>query len=90
MVMNDCARKIPPQVTFTNLMTFADAVNDQAPAYSIDGWIEFFAQMPVDEAIEVVKSLPNGEQVASLPHAKQWTTDLQTLIKNNQEGDEDE
>src|SRR6266545_654319 len=52
-------------------MTFADAINDQVPAYSIDGWIEYFGGMPVDGAIDFVKTLPNGEQIASLPHAKQ-------------------
>jgi hypothetical protein len=88
-VISDCAKKIPPQVTFTNLMTFADALNDQAPAYSIDGWITFFANMPINDALAFVKTLPNGEQVASLPHAKEWTTQLQELIKEN-EGENDE
>jgi hypothetical protein len=88
VVIGDCARKIPPQVTFTNLMTFADAVNDQAPAYSIDGWITFFGNMAVDDAIDFVKTLPNGEQVISLPHARGWTEQLQKLIRESEDGEE--
>ncbi len=88
-VISDCQKKIPPQITFTNLMTFADAINDQAPAYSIDGWIEYFGGMPIDGALEFVKTLPNGEQIASLPHAKEWTEQLQKLIKDSQEGEEE-
>ena len=90
MVVNDCAKKIPPQVTFTNLMTFADALNDQTPAFSIDGWITFFASMPINDALAFVKTLPNGEAVTSLPHAKEWTTQLQELIKQNEEGENEE
>jgi len=88
-VIADCQKKVPPQVTFTNLMTFADAVNEQAPVYSIDGWIEYFGGMPIDGALEFVKTLPNGEAVASLPHAKEWTEALQKLIKESQEGEEE-
>jgi len=88
-VIADCQKKVPPQITFTNLMTFADAINDQVPAYSIDGWIEYFGGMPVDGAIDFVKTLPNGEQIASLPHAKEWTEALQKLIKESQEREEE-
>ena len=89
-VMHDCARRIPPQVTLTNLMTFADAINQDAPAYSIDGWITFFATMPIDDALEFVKTLPNGESIVALPHTKQWTEDLQKLIKADMEQGDDE
>jgi hypothetical protein len=84
IVVNDCARRIPPQVTFTNLITFADEVNKQAPVYTIDGWIRFFADMPIDGALEFVKTLPNGPQVVALPHARAWTQELQKLFKENQ------
>jgi hypothetical protein len=85
-LISDCGKKIPPRVSFTNLMTFADAVNDQAPAYSIDGWIDYLASMPIDDAIEFVKTLPNGAEVAALPHAREWTEQIQTLIRESQEG----
>jgi hypothetical protein len=86
-MIENCARRVPPQIAFDQLMAYADALNDQAPQYSIDGYIAMFAAMPVDQALEFVKSQPNGEQEIALDHAKAWTEELQKLIKS-QEGEE--
>jgi hypothetical protein len=88
ILIDDCMRKIPAKVTFNRLMAYADAVNEQAPQYSIDGYIDMFASMPTEAALEYVKTLPNGEAVTSLPHSKEWTEQLQKLITESQEVEE--
>ncbi len=88
-LIDNCMRNVPVRVAFDRLMAYADMLNDQAPQYSIDGYISMFAAMPTEAALEFVKSQPNGEQIASLPHAKEWTEALQKLIKESQEGEEE-
>lgn len=88
-LIDNCRRGVPVQVAFEQLIGYADMLNDQAPQYSIDGYISMFAAMPIEAALEFVKTQPNGEQVTSLPHAQAWTEQLQKLIKEaGQEGDE--
>lgn len=89
VVIANCAQKTPPQIVADQLLKHADLLNEQAPIYSIDGYLDMFAIMPVDDALEFVKTQPGGEQVASLPHAKEWTAELQRLIQEaGQEGEE--
>lgn len=88
LLIDHCRRNIPAAVACDRLISFADAINDQAPHLSIDRYISMFAAMPVDAALEFVKSQPNGEQVVSLPHAQTWCSELQMLIK--EEGQEGE
>jgi hypothetical protein len=80
-LIEHCRRNIPAPVACDRLIAFADAINDQAPHLSIDRYISMFAQMPIDAALEFVKTQPNGEQVVGLSHAKAWTEELQRLIK---------
>lgn len=89
VVIYNCAHKIPPKITADQILKYADALNDQAPIYSIDGYLDLFAKMTAEQAIEFVKSQPNGEEVAKLDHALAWTTELQKIIREaNQEGEE--
>jgi hypothetical protein len=88
IVITHCQRNLPVQIAFNRLIAYADAVNDQAPQYSIDGYLEMFATMPVEGILDFVKTLPNGETVASLPHCKEWTEALQKLIRESQGGEE--
>jgi hypothetical protein len=87
-LIENCQRNVPVQVAYQQLVSYADAIEDQAPEYSIYGYIDLLGSMPTDQVIEFVKTLPDGEQIAALPHARQWTTELQKLIKESQEGEE--
>jgi hypothetical protein len=88
-LIENCQRRVPVQVAFQQLINYADAVNEQAPDYSIDGYIDMLGSAPTEAVMEFVKTLPNGEQIAALPHAKEWTEQLQKLIRESQEGDEE-
>lgn len=94
MVINHCARKVSPQITYdalTDRITRLDRVLD-AHAFQtgeildnqIAAYLELFATMPVDQALEFVKTQPNGEQVVALEHARTWTEELQKLIKSQE------
>jgi hypothetical protein len=87
-LIQNCQRNVPVQVAYQQLINYADAVNEQAPEYSIDGYIDLLGSMETDQVLEFVKALPGGEQVVGLPHVKEWTAELQRLIKENQEGEE--
>jgi hypothetical protein len=81
VLMNDCAQNIPVQITFDKLMNYADAINDQYPLHSIDGYLKIFAAMPVDTALAFVAKRPGCASVTALPHAKEWCDSLQQLLK---------
>jgi hypothetical protein len=87
-LIQNCQRNVPVQVAFQQLVNYADWVNEQAPDYSIDGYIDLLGSMETEQVIEFVKSLPGGEQIIVLPHAKEWCAELQRLIKESQEGEE--
>jgi hypothetical protein len=88
-LIQNCQRNVPVQVAYQQLINYADAVNEQAPDYSIDGYIDLLGSMETDQVLDFVKTLPGGEQVAVLPHAASWTAELQKLIKESQEGEEE-
>lgn len=89
LLLDHCRRNIPVKIACDRLIAYADAINEQAPHLSIDEYISMFAAMPVEAALEFVKTQPNGEAVASLSHAKAWTEELQRLIKEaGQEGED--
>jgi hypothetical protein len=93
LLMDHCARNQPAKIAFDRLMAYADAINEQAPAYSIDGYIEMLAVTPTDTVIEFLKTLPNGAQVANMAHTPSWCALLQSAIKSSgfldQDADED-
>jgi hypothetical protein len=88
LLLDHCRRNQPVKIAFDRLMAYADAINEQAPQYSIDGYIEMLAVTPTDQVIEFVKTLPNGNAVASLPHAQSWCAQLQQIIKGSDFFDE--
>jgi hypothetical protein len=88
-LIDNCQRRIPVQVAYQQLINYADAINEQAPDYSIDGYIDLLGSVTTDQALDYVKTLPGGEQIVSLPHTKEWTAELQKLIQaESQEGEE--
>lgn len=90
LLVDHCQRNAPVKIAFDRLMAYADMLNDQAPQYSIDGYLDLFGAMETDQVIEFVKTIPGGEQVVSLPHAKEWTASLQQMIKEaGSEGDQE-
>ena len=89
-LIENCQRRVPVQVAYQQLISYADAVEEQAPDYSIYGYVDLLGSMETDQVIDFVKALPGGERVASLEWAKEWTSELQRLIKESQEGEGDE
>ena len=89
-VIDGCARKASPEGIIDWVFQFADEINAQLPDHSIDGAIELFTTATVDQIIAFVGALPGGDQVVALPHAREWTTELQRVIAESQpeEGDE--
>jgi hypothetical protein len=87
-LVQNCQRNVPVQVAYQQLVSYADAIEEQAPDYSIYGYIDLLGSMETEQVLEFVKTLPGGEQVAALPHAVSWTAELQKLIKESQEGEE--
>lgn len=79
-LIDNCARRIPPEIAADQTIKLADWLNDNAPIYSIDGFITMFVAMSPDQAIEFVKTQPGGEVVALMPHARAWTEQLQKTI----------
>ena len=100
LVLDHCRRKVSPKITYNELIQREQRLDillnqhamqtGQLLTNQIALYLDLFADMTPDEALEVVRSLPEGESVASLPHAKEWTETLQKLIKESQEGDGDE
>ena len=89
LLIDHCRRNAPVNIAFDRLISYADWLNDNAPQYSIDGYLDLLGTMTTDQVIEFVKTLPGGEQVVALPHAKEWCAGLQRLIKESQEGGEE-
>lgn len=81
LLMDFCGRKIGPDIAADRLLKYADMLNEQAPQYSIDNYLAAFIEMSPDQALEFVKSQPNGEAITKLEHARQWTADVQAIIK---------
>jgi len=70
-------------------MAYADAINEQAPQYSIDDFIMTFARdMTAEDALEFVKTQPGRAEIEALPHAREWTKEFQSLVQKGMEGEE--
>lgn len=76
-----CARRAPPQVACNRLLEYAGMLNNDAPQYSIDDYLDMFISMTPDDALAFVRTQRGGEAVAAMPHAREWTEQLQTMIK---------
>lgn len=81
LLMDFCGRRIGPDVAADRLLKYADMLNEQAPQYSIDNYLAAFIEMTPDQALEFVKAQPNGEAITKLEHARQWTADVQAIVK---------
>lgn len=87
LALDHCARRVPPAVAAERILVIADKLNDQAPAQSIDGYLKLFVSLEPAVALDTAKGLAtNGDQVAGLPHALEWTAELQQLLRNALEG----
>lgn len=81
LMIQFCARRVPPSFAAERLISYADLINNQAPQYSIDMYLDAFIEMTPEDALAFVTSQRGGEVVASLPHALAWTSELQAIIK---------
>lgn len=88
-LIQNCQRNVPVQVAYQQLVSYADAIEEQAPDYSIYGYIDLLGSMTTDQVLEFVKALPRGETVIALPHCREWCEGLQKLIQESQEGGEE-
>lgn len=89
ILLEDCRMSLPYQIAYDKLMDLAEAIYDQAPAYSIYPYLAYFGDMTIDDALEFVKTQPGGEEVAALPHARAWTENIQRLIKESRQEDDE-
>lgn len=91
LALDHCARQIPPQIAAQRILAIADQLNDQAPAFSIDGYLDLFAGLEPMAALEMAKTLvPTSAEVAAHPHAVEWTRELQSLLKMSEEAEGNE
>jgi hypothetical protein len=91
MLIDNCAQKVPPIVAAERLLAFEKVIEEQAPQYSITGYINILVNLDPDAALAFVNQImPGSEAVTSLPHAKEWLIELQANLKGNSEGSEDE
>lgn len=80
-VLDQCARKVPVKITADRIIKMADAINEQSPAQSIDGYLELFVSVTPEAVLEYVKtSVPNGEQITAMEHSLEWTGELQKAL----------
>lgn len=98
LVIHHCKHKIPPKITYAELTQREQRLDlilnqhamqtGQILTNQITLYLDSFAEMAPAEAIAFVGTLPGGEEIAALPHVNEWTEQLQTIIKDSQEGDE--
>src|SRR5215813_16673 len=98
LVLHHCKHKIPPKITYAELAQREQRLDlilnqhgmqtGQILSNQISLYVDMLGDMSAQDAIGFVKTLPGGEEVAALPHAKEWTEALQAIIKENQEGDD--
>lgn len=84
-VIDACARKVSPEGLIDWVFQFADELNAQLPDHSIDDQIELFSTATVDQILAFVGALPGGDQVVALPHAREWTAELQRIMAEAQQ-----
>lgn len=91
-VVQQCANQTQPEIVANSVNNFLNQVAEQAPLQypAVLAQVDLFGEMGTDAALEFVKQYPNGEQVAAMSHAKEWTEKLQKLIRESKEGESDE
>lgn len=99
LVIHHCKNKVPPKITFAELSQREQRLDfllnqhamqtGQVLTNQIALYLDIVADMSSDDALTFIKTIPDGPEVAALPHAKEWTEQLQALIRDSQEGDGD-
>ena len=95
LVLHHCKHQIPAKITYAELTQREQRLElllnqhamqtGQILTNQITLYLDMLSEMSADDALTFVKALPGGDEIASLPHAKEWTEQLQTLIKDSQE-----
>jgi hypothetical protein len=88
-VIANCQRQSDPRKTYNWLIEFANTINDEIPDFSIYDRIDLLGMIQTDQALDYVRQLPGGEHVTSLAHCKEWTEQLQRVVRESQEGEEE-
>lgn len=82
LVLDQCKRRLPAKIAAMRVLALADAVEQQAPWMSLYPVIEMFIQIEPDAAIAFIEGYSEqAKEIASLPHAKEWTGQLQAELK---------
>ena len=99
LVLHHCKHQIPAKITYAELTQREQRLElllnqhamqtGQILTNQITLYLDMLSDASADDALAFVKTLPGGDEIASLPHAKEWTEQLQTLIKDSQEGDDE-
>ena len=99
LIITQCQRKAPPRLVFSQLMDMEGRYTTLLDQHAmqtgqilpnpITANLGLFAYTPIESVMTFVRSLPNGASVADLPHAKEWTEQLQQLIKQDIEREEE-
>lgn len=89
-VIQQCQLQTKPEDVADAVVGFLDQVRSDYPLsyLTINSRVDLFASVPVEAALEFVKTLSNGETITSLPHAKEWTAKLQEALKESEEGED--
>lgn len=92
IAIHHCLARIPVQVAATRILAIADQINEQAPEYSVDGYLRLFVTMTPLQAIEFAATAsPEGARLREVEHATAWVTELQQAIAAQlDQGGEDE
>lgn len=99
LIITQCQRKAPPRLVFSQLMDMEGRYTTLLDQHAmqtgqilpnpITANLGLFAYTPIESVMNFVRSLPGGASVVDLPHAKEWTEQLQQLIKQDIEREEE-
>lgn len=82
LVLDQCKRRLPAKIAAQRVLALADAIEQQAPWLSLYPVIEMFIGIEPDAAIAFIEQYSEqSKEIASLPHAKEWTGQLQAELK---------
>lgn len=91
LAVEHCLASRPAAVAAARILAIADQINDQAPEYSIDAYLQMFVAMTPDQAIEFAAQFDaRGPLLREMPTAAEWVSELQAAIgaQLNAEGEE--
>lgn len=91
LAVEHCLASRPAAVAAARILAIADQINDQAPEFSIDAYLQMFVAMTPDQAIEFAAQFDaHGPLLREVPTAAEWVSELQAAIgaQLNAEGEE--